>query len=105
MGGEYAVEIAATSTEYVRVTARSEIGGVTVNAAAPPKFAFLPASTTDNPVAGDWKTGEWNAPHARILIGPSAGALTLTPGEYWVWLTWAAGAEVPVYRAGTLTVY
>jgi hypothetical protein len=105
MGGEHAVEIAATSTEYVRVTAQATIGGTVITAAAPPKFAFLPASSTDNPVSGDWKTGEWNAPHARILIGPTGGTLTLAPGEYSVWLTWAAGAEVPVYRAGTLTVY
>ncbi len=31
--------------------------------------------------------------------------MTLTPGDYRVWLTWAAGLEAPVYRAGTITVY
>ena len=99
------MEIAATSTEYVKVTATSKAGGSPVNTAAPPKFAFLPTSTTGNPAAEDWLTGEWNAPHARILIGPSGGITTLEPGDYRVWLTWAAGTETPVYRTGTLTVY
>lgn len=99
------MEIAASSTEYIRVTATSRAAGSTVNAAAPPKFAFLPASVTGNPEAADWMTGEWASPHARILIGPSGGATTLETGEYLVWLSWAAGTEAPVYRAGTLTVY
>jgi hypothetical protein len=104
LDGEQAVEIAATSTEFVRVTAVSKAAGSTITPAAPPKFAFLPASATDNPVTEDWLTGEWAAPHARILVGPG-GAITLTAGEYRVWLTWEAGTEAPVYRTGTLTVY
>ena len=99
------MEIAATSTEFVKVTATSTAGGSGLNPAAPPKFAFLPTSTTGNPVTEDWLTGEWHLPHARILIGPSGGVVTLTPGDYRVWLTWAAGLEAPVYRAGTITVY
>jgi len=105
MGGEPAVEIAAASTEYVRVTAVSMAAGSAITLAAPPKFAFLAASITDNPAAEDWLTGEWAAPHARILVGPNGGAVTLVPGDYRVWLTWAAGTEAPVYRAGMLTVY
>ncbi|WP_406418403.1 hypothetical protein [Streptomyces sp. NBC_01614] len=99
------MEIAATSTEYVRITAVSKAAGSTITPAAPPKFAFLPASATDNPVTEDWLTGEWAAPHARILVGPDDGVVTLTAGEYRVWLSWSAGTETPVYRAGTLTVY
>jgi hypothetical protein len=99
------MEIATTSTEYVRVTAVSKAAGSAVNPAAPPKFAFLPASSSENPAVEDWLTGEWSTPHARILIGPSGGAITLEPGEYRVWLTWAAGTEVPVYRSGSITVY
>lgn len=105
MGGERAVEIAASSTEYVRVTAVSAAGGSTISPAAPPQFAFQPTSAAGNPAAEDWWTGEWASPHARILVGPNGGTLTLEPGEYRVWLTWAAGSETPVYRAGTLTVY
>lgn len=101
-----AMKLAATSTEYVRVTAVSQAAGSTITPAVPPKFAFLPTSTSDNPVAEDWTDGEWNAPWARIMVGPNGGALTLTAGEYSVWLTWTAGAETPVYRTGgTLTVY
>lgn len=105
MGGERAVDIAATSTEYVRVTATSSAGGSPISPAAPPQFAFQPTSATGNPVEGDWLVGEWASPHARILVGPNGGVTTLDPGEYRVWLTWAAGAETPVYRAGTITVY
>ncbi len=99
------MEIAATSTEYVRVTAVTKAAGSTITPAVPPEFAFLPASSSDNPAAEDWITGEWNTPWARIMVGPSGGAVTLAAGEYSVWLTWAAGTETPVYRAGTLTVY
>lgn len=99
------MEIAATSTEYIKVTATSKAGGSSVNPAAAPKFAFQPTSATGNPAVEDWLTGEWAAPHARILIGPNGGVTTLALGEYRVWVTWAAGLETPVYRAGTLTVY
>ncbi|MFJ7417976.1 hypothetical protein ACIQXD_05105 [Streptomyces uncialis] len=99
------MEIAATSTEYVRVTARSKAAGSVITVAAPPKFAILPASRTGNPDTGDWLTGEWSGTWARLLVGPG-GAITLDPGEYVVWLSWAAGTEAPVYRAsGTITVY
>jgi len=101
-----AMKLAATSTEYVRVTAESRAAGSVITPAAAPKFAFLPASTSDNPTAEDWTDGEWNVPWARILVGPNGGALTLAAGEYSVWLTWTAGTETPVYRTGgTLTVY
>ena len=103
MGGEHTVEIAATSTEYVRVTAVAKSSGSSITPAAQPKFAFM--LTADNPAITDWLTGEWATPWARILVGPNGGAVTLDPGNYTVWLSWAAGTETPVYRAGTLTVY
>lgn len=100
------MRIAATSTEYVRVTAVSQAAGSTINPDAAPKFAFLPISTDTNPDTGDWVTGEWSTPWARILIGPNGGTTTLDTGEYSVWLSWAAGTETPVYRTGgTLKVY
>lgn len=101
-----AMKLAATSTEYVRVTAVSKAAGSVITPAAPPRFAFLPVSISSNPVTEDWTDGEWSAPWARIMVGPSGGAITLDPGEYHVWLTWTAGTETPVYRTGgTLTVY
>ncbi|MFC8065510.1 hypothetical protein [Streptomyces sp. NPDC057293] len=100
------MEIAATSTEYVRVTAKATVGGSPVSPSAPPQFAFQPTSATGNPAVEEWLTGEWVTPHARILIGPNGGVTTLEAGEYRVWLAWTAGAEAPVYRTpGTITVY
>lgn len=97
------MEIAATSTEYVRVTAVAKASGSVIALAAPPKFAFM--LTSDNPQPADWLTGEWAASWARILVGPGGGAVTLAPGTYTVWLSFSASAEAPVYRTGTLTVY
>lgn len=93
-----AMKLAATSTEYVRVTAVTREAGSIVNVASPPKFAFLPSSTTGNPETADWVTGEWAPSTARILVGPNGGTASLEPGEYSVWLSWAAGSENPVYR-------
>lgn len=101
-----AMKLAASSTEYVRVTAVSKVAGVSINVASPPKFAFLPASSTGNPEVADWVTGEWAAPAARILIGPNGGTSALEPGEYRVWVSWAAGSENPVYlTSDPLIVY
>lgn len=99
------MEIAATSTEFVHVNVQITIQGVPVNAALAPSLAFLPASSTDNPQPTDWLAGEWNGTQARILVGPSGGALTLDPGKYKLWIKFAAGLESPVYRAGPITVY
>lgn len=103
MGGEPAVEITATSTEFIHVTATATVSGANVPSPTPPKFAFL--ATSANPVTGDWLTGEWATPRARILVGPAGGAITLAAGEYNLWITFTAGTEAPVYRAGTVTVY
>lgn len=98
------MEIAASSTEYLHVNVVASIGGTAVTLASPPKLAFLPASSAENPVTEDWLTGEWSGSWARLLLGPG-GAVTLDPGKYSVWITFAAGLETPVYRAGELTVY
>lgn len=97
------MEIALTSTEFIHVTALATVAGASVPSPSPPKFAFLTGS--GNPVPGDWVTGEWAAPRARILVGPAGGVTTLAVGEYSVWVTFTAGTETPVYRAGTVTVY
>jgi hypothetical protein len=99
------VELAASSTEYVHVNVVASIGGTPVTLAAPPKLAFLPVSSASNPVTEDWLAGEWSGSWARLLLGPNGGTLTLEPGKYSVWITFAAGLETPVYRAGVLTVY
>ena len=97
------MDLAAISTEYVKVTIVAKAGGATINPAVPPAFAFL--ATGISPDTGDWLTGEWLAPHARILIGPNGGTTTLEPADYKVWIRFAGGSETPIHRTGTLTVY
>lgn len=77
--------IPAGSKEYVHVTATATPAG-TVLTGTLPRFAFLPASNRSNPGVSDWLTGEWDgASVARILVGPG-GAITLTPGDWHVWI-------------------
>ncbi|MBB5108307.1 hypothetical protein [Streptomyces spectabilis] len=97
------MDLAALSTEYVKITVVAKAGGASLNLGAPPEFAFLADGTT--PDTGDWHTGEWLAPHARILIGPEGGETTLTEGDYRVWIKFAGGTETPIHRTGTLTIY
>lgn len=97
------MDLAAISTEFVKVTVVARAGGTSIQLAVPPQFAFLLADTS--PVAEDWLTGEWLAPHGRILIGPNGGVTTLVEGEYTLWIKFAGGSETPVYRAGSLKVY
>lgn len=97
------MDLAAISTEFVKVTVVAKSGGTSIQLAVPPAFAFLLADTS--PVAEDWLTGEWLAPHGRILVGPNGGTITLEPGEYKLWIKFAGGSETPVYRCGTVTVY
>ncbi|MFE4857361.1 hypothetical protein [Streptomyces sp. NPDC056670] len=96
------MDLAATSTEYVKVGVVATAGGSTVDLGTPPKMAFLAGNA--DPVNGNWHAAEWHSGSARILVGPDGGALTLTPGTYWVWTTWEAGAESPVYRSGRIRV-
>lgn len=95
--------LAATSTEYVHINVGSWINGASLALADPPKFAFL--LTTANPVLGDWLTGEWSQNWARILVGPSGGAVALVEGRYQVWLKFTAGLEAPVRNTGPLDIY
>ncbi|GAA1888243.1 hypothetical protein GCM10009837_07610 [Streptomyces durmitorensis] len=97
------MDLAAISTEYVKVTVVTRAGGAQVQLAVPPQFAFLLTDTS--PEEDDWLVGEWIAPHGRILVGPNGGVTTLEPGEYTLWIKFAGGFETPVYRAGTLKVY
>jgi hypothetical protein len=99
------MDIAATSTEYVHVGVSATVQGTDVTLASPPKLAFLPASSTDNPQTEEWLTGEWHDHTARLLVGPNGGAVTFDPGRYKVWLSFTAGLETPVYRTGYVNVY
>lgn len=96
--------IPATSTEFVHVT-------VTVPAGAditgtPPKLAILPVSNRDNPEASDWHTGDWgDGTEALLLVGPDGGAITLTRGDYRVYVSFdPPGSENIVRLSGYLGI-
>lgn len=96
--------IPASSTEFVHVTVTAP-AGVDLTGATP-KVAILPVSNRANPQTGDWKTGEWaSATEARLLVGPDGGALTLTAGDYKVWVSVdPPGSENIVRLSGYLGV-
>lgn len=96
------MDLAATSTEFVKVSVTASADGSPVTLTDPPKMAFLAGNS--DPASGDWHPAEWHSGYARIMVGPDGGALTLTPGTYWVWATWTAGAETPVERSGRIRV-
>lgn len=77
--------IPATSTEYLHVSVTAP-QGVDITG-TPPKLAILPSTNRSNPVPDDWHTGDWtDGTQARLLIGPDGGTVTLTPGDYRVWI-------------------
>lgn len=96
--------IPATSTEYIHVPVTVS-AGVDITG-TPPKLAFLPVSSRGNPAPSDWQTGDWaNGTEARILIGPDDGALTLTPGDYRVYVSFdPPGSENIVRLSGYLGI-
>lgn len=97
------MQIAATSTEYLHVPVTPPTGVDLTG--APVKFAILPASNRGNPAAGDWQAGEWDGSStARILVGPD-GAITLTSGDWHVWINVdPTGAENIIRKAGLVSV-
>lgn len=64
-----------------------------------------------SPESGDWKTASWetNATTtpdqyaAKCLVGPG-GAVTLTPGTYYVWVKITDSPEIPVEYSGVIRV-
>lgn len=95
------MRMSSQATEYVYST-------ITVDGAAPSgstvvAFAFLPG--TDPTSATVWQTGEWSEGRARLLIGPANGGHVLAVGSYRVFVRVTDNLEVPVLRAGYLTVY
>lgn len=61
------------------------------------------------PAEDDWYVAAWGAPTAtgctaRILIGPGAGAVTLTDGTYSMWVRVTAAVQQPVLEAGQVSI-
>ncbi|WP_369167793.1 hypothetical protein AB5J49_07965 [Streptomyces sp. R28] len=98
------MELPATTTEHVHADVTPP-AGVDITG-TPPKLAILPVHNRDNPTAEDWKTGEWvNGTTARLLIGPDGGAVTLTPGDYRVYVSVdPPGSENIVRMSGYLGI-
>lgn len=93
--------IPASSTEYLHVPVTVTPAGTSLTG-VPVKVAVVAHRT--NPAADEWRTASWNDGTARVLIGPGSD-LTLTPGDYRVWITIdPPGAENIVRRSGILTV-
>lgn len=96
--------IPATTTEYVHVPVTAP-AGVDITGTLP-RLAILPVHNRSNPETGDWKTGEWaDGTEARLLVGPEGGALTLTPGDYRVYVSFdPPGSENIVRLSGYLGI-
>ena len=97
------MRLPATSTEFVHVPVTPP-AGVDLTGTVP-SLAFLPAHIRTNPAPGDWHAGAWDGGDAVVLVGPDGGAATLTPGDYWVWVTFdPPGSENITTRSGVLCI-
>lgn len=96
--------IPATTTEFIHV-AVTPPAGVDITG-TPPKLAFLPVGNRSNPAVADWHTGTWGSgPEALLLVGPDGGAITLTPGDYRVYVSFdPPGSENIVRLSGYLGI-
>jgi hypothetical protein len=92
--------LSVLSTEYVYVD--TTVGG----AEAPDltyEAAFTPYGDGTDPTT--WYPAAWDTDEtaAKILVGP-AGVVTLTSGEWIMWLRITSTPEIPVRQAGRLAV-
>jgi hypothetical protein len=95
------VLIPASSTEYLHVPVTATPNGTDLTG-VPVRIAVV--SHRADPADTEWHAAEWVGAEARILIGP-ATALTLTPGDYRVWINIdPPGGENVVRKAGVLSV-
>lgn len=93
--------IPASSTEYLRIPVTPPAG---VDLTGTPVEIAVVAHR-DNPSGTEWKAAEWAEGKARLLIGPDGGALTLTRGDYRVWIAFdPPGAESIIRMSGHLGI-
>ena len=86
------------SLEYVKIPVTTP-PGITISSQV---VEIAVVAQTGRPGALDWRTGSWEDNTARILIGPTA--LALTAGTYNVWVRITDSPEKPVLLAGAITV-
>lgn len=98
------MELPATTTEYIHIPVTPPVG-IDVTS-SPPRLAILPVSTRSNPTVSDWITGTWaDGPEALLLVGPDGGAITLSVGDYRVYVGIdPPGPEDIVRMAGYLSI-
>jgi len=103
------VQISSASKEYVRALVSSVLNG----AAHDPTgdvvtMAFTPLSSGNDTTGASWVAASWETVsgsyYARCLVGPGGGVTTLTAGDYSVWVKITDSPEVPIKKAGTITV-
>lgn len=95
------MRLSTAATEYLHVTVT--VDGQPPDPSTTVEFAFLAASDpTEDTV---WSAGEWVEGVARILIGPANSGHLLAAGSYRVFVRVTDSPEIPVLRAGYLTVY
>jgi len=99
------------STRYcqVRVLATLPDGSAYNPTADTVKMAFMPKPPDNVPGTSDWHSGSWavagnGAYFAQCLVGPTNGGVSLTEGEYTVWIQILDNPEVPTEPVGTLTI-
>lgn len=93
--------IPASSTEFLHITVTAPAG--TDLTGTPVQIAVV--AHRDNPSGAEWKTAEWTDGAARLLVGPEGGALTLSHGDYHVWIHIdPPGVEVIVRKSGIVSV-
>ncbi len=104
------LEISAASLQHVQVPVSARAAGAAVNLSGDTvKMAFLASGVA--PVSGDWKTAQWDTDtttnpatyRAQCLVGPS-GAVTLTAGDYVVWVQVNHSPELTALIAGPMRV-
>lgn len=104
-----ALEIPASSLEYVLVPETLTVNGLPVDPTSPALTVELAFTAVDvAPASGDWTVGSWEDVggvwNARCLVGPG-GTVTLAAGTYDVWTRVTASPEKPVRKApGRLVV-
>lgn len=99
------MDIRTDSTEfiYATVTSDHDLTGTTIEVALPttgvtPTTWYTATITDVAPIKAD----RWVTTY-RLLVGPSAGAVTLTAGTYdWVFRL-TDSPEVPIRKTGTVT--
>jgi hypothetical protein len=97
--------IYVTSLEEVPVTVTAPVG---INPTSDTvQMAFLSVPPPTQPTSLQWNTAAWQSlsiPYVALcLVGPG-GTITLTQGEWYVWIKVTASPEVPVKYAGLLQV-